>query len=105
MKYRFHPEAETELNEAVDYYDACQKGLGLEFAREIHATIDNICEFPLAWTPLSQKTRRCLLGRFPYGVVYQSKGGEIIIMAIMQLNRKPGYWRKRKTETITTTTQ
>jgi hypothetical protein len=39
MKYRFHPEAEAELNEAVDYYDACQEGLGLEFAREIHATI------------------------------------------------------------------
>ena len=96
MKYRFHPEAETELNEAVDYYDACQEGLGLEFAREIHATIDSICQFPLAWTPLSQNTRRCLLRRFPYGVVYQSKGREIIIMAIMQLNRKPDYWRKRK---------
>jgi plasmid stabilization system protein ParE len=96
MKYRFHPEAETELNEAVDYYDACQEGLGLEFAREINATIANICQFPLAWTPLSQDTRRWLLRRFPYGVDYQSKGGEIIIMAIMQLNRKPDYWRKRK---------
>jgi len=28
MKYRFHPETETELNEAVDYYDASQDGLG-----------------------------------------------------------------------------
>jgi hypothetical protein len=97
MKYRFHPQAESELNEAVDYYDACLEGLGLELAWEIHATIDNICEFPLAWTPLSHNTRRCLLRRFPYGVVYQSKGGEIIIMAIMQLNRKPDYWCKRKT--------
>jgi plasmid stabilization system protein ParE len=97
MKYRFHPAAETELNEAVDYYDACQEGLGLEFAREIHATIENIYEFPLAWTPLSQNTRRCLLRRFPYGVVYQFKGAEIIIIAIMQLNRRPDYWRKRKT--------
>jgi len=96
MKYRFHPEAETELNEAVDYYDACQDGLGLEFAWEIQATIDNIREFPHAWTPLSQNTRRCLLRRFPYGVVYQYKGGEIIIVAIMQLNRKPDYWRERE---------
>ena len=46
MKYRFHPKAEAELNEAVDYYEACQEGLGLELAREVHATIDNICEFP-----------------------------------------------------------
>jgi plasmid stabilization system protein ParE len=96
MKYRFHPEAESELNEAVDYYDACQEGLGLEFAREIHATIENIREFPLAWTPLSQNTRRCLVSRFPYGVVYQPKGDEIVIIAIMQLNRKPDYWSERK---------
>jgi plasmid stabilization system protein ParE len=97
MKYRFHPEAEAELNDAVDYYDACQEGLGLEFAREVHATIENICDFPLAWTPLSPNTRRCLLRRFPYGVVYQLKIGEIVIIAIMQLNRKPDYWRKRNT--------
>jgi len=28
MKYRFHPEAEAELNDAVDYYDACKRVLG-----------------------------------------------------------------------------
>jgi hypothetical protein len=33
MKYRFHPDAEAELHEAVDYYDACEEGLGLEFAK------------------------------------------------------------------------
>ena len=97
MKYRFHPEAEAELNDAVDYYDACQKGLGLEFAREVHIAIKSICDFPLAWTPLSPNTRRRLLRRFPYGVAYQFKAGEIVIIAIMQLNRKPDYWRRRKT--------
>ncbi len=76
MKYRFHPEAEAELNDAVDYYDACQEGLGLEFAREVYTAIENICDFPLAWTPLSQNTRRCLLKRFPYGVVYQFNAGQ-----------------------------
>jgi hypothetical protein len=49
MKYRFHPEAEAELLHAVDYYDACQEGLGLEFAREVHSAVENICDFPLAW--------------------------------------------------------
>jgi hypothetical protein len=71
MKYRFHPEAEAELNEAVDYYNKCQKGLGLEFAREVYSAIENIGDFPVAWTPLSQNTRRFLLKRFPYGVVYE----------------------------------
>ena len=96
MNYHFHPDAESELNEAVDYYNGCQEGLGLEFAKEIHSTIQNIRSFPHAWTPLSQNTRRCLTKRFPYGVIYQTKGGEIIIIAVMQLNKKPGYWRKRE---------
>jgi hypothetical protein len=35
LKYSFHPAAEAELNQAVDYYDECQTGLGLEFLKEI----------------------------------------------------------------------
>lgn len=96
MKYRFHPGAEAELNDEVDYYDECQEGLGLEFAKEVYAAIESICEFPLAWTSLSKNTRRRLLKRFPCGVVYQPKGDEMIIIAVMQLNKKLGYWRHRK---------
>jgi hypothetical protein len=96
MRCRFHPEAEVELNDSVDYYDERQEGLGLEFTKEVYAAIESISEFPLAWTPLSLNTRRRLLKRFPYGVVYQPKGDELIIIAVMQLNKKPGYWRHRK---------
>jgi len=66
MKYHFYPEAEIELNEAADYYDGCQRGLGIQFVSEVYKTIESICFFPLAWTPFSGKTRRCLLRRFPY---------------------------------------
>ncbi len=96
MRCRFHPEAEAELNDVVDYYDECQEGLGLEFAKEVYAAIESICEFPLGWAHLSQNTRKRLLKRFPYGVVYQPKGDEMLIIAVMQLNRKPGYWRHRE---------
>jgi hypothetical protein len=48
MRYRFHPDAEAELNEAVDYYDGCEDGLGLGFARAVYAAIQNICKYPRA---------------------------------------------------------
>ncbi|MBT9159660.1 MAG: type II toxin-antitoxin system RelE/ParE family toxin [Dehalococcoidia bacterium] len=67
MNFSFHPAAEQELNEAVDYYNQAQDGLGLQFAKEIYAAIQNILAFPRAWTPLSENTRRCLVNRFPYG--------------------------------------
>ncbi len=96
MNYSFHPEAENELIEAVSYYESCYRGLGHDFAQEVYTTIQTICRFPYAWSSMSQNTRRCLLGRFPYGVIYQVKEDSVIIIAIMQLNREPGYWNMRK---------
>jgi plasmid stabilization system protein ParE len=48
MKYAFHPEAEAELNHAVDYYNARQPQLGRDFAREIDSAIENIVAYPVA---------------------------------------------------------
>lgn len=52
--FRFHPIAEDELNQAADYYDEQQAGLGLEFVEEVYLTIQRIIEFPQAWTTLQQ---------------------------------------------------
>lgn len=93
MRYSFHPSAQVELDEAVDYYEECRLGLGLEFSREVYSAIYRIMHFPEAWSPLSKNTRRCLTNRFPYGIIYQVLNDEIVIIAVMQLNRRPGYWR------------
>jgi hypothetical protein len=95
MNFSFHPDAEIELNQAVDYYNDCQPSLGWDFSREVYCAIQNILAYPQAWTPLSKNTRRCLVNRFPFGVIYQIIQNHIFIIAIMQLNRKPGYWHKR----------
>jgi len=59
MKYAFHPEAESEFLDAIDYYEACELGLGYDFAMEVHSTIENILSFPYAWTILEEGIRRC----------------------------------------------
>jgi len=35
MNIEFHPEAASELDEAVDYYEAKENGLGIDFASEV----------------------------------------------------------------------
>ena len=95
MKYSFHPEAEIEFNISIDYYEECQINLGLEFANEVYKTIQRILDFPNAWQPLDNDIRRCLTNRFPFGIIYYQKDDEIIILAVMQLNRKPNYWLSR----------
>jgi plasmid stabilization system protein ParE len=95
MKYSFHPEAEIEFNVSIDYYEKCQANLGLEFANEVYETIQRILDFPNAWQSLDNDIRRCLINRFPFGIIYYQRDDEIIILAVMQLNRKPNYWLSR----------
>lgn len=95
MKLSFLEAAEAELQAAMDYYNLQKSGLGQEFLGEIKATVGRIANFPEAWQPLSQRTRRCLSRRFPYGVIYQIRDDEILIIAVSHLHQKPMYWQDR----------
>ncbi len=46
MSYRFHPEAEAELNLSIDYYESIEPGLGYDFAIEVYDTITTRRGFP-----------------------------------------------------------
>jgi hypothetical protein len=87
--------SKKELIDTISYFEGCRKGLGFEFAKEIFSTIQRIIYFPAAWSGFSKKTRRCLVNRFPFGIIYQFVDNKLIIVAVMQVNRKPGYWKKR----------
>ena len=48
MTILFHPEAETELNEAISYYDAIEVELGDDFIGEVYSAIERVVAFPKA---------------------------------------------------------
>lgn len=89
------PEAENDLINAVTYYENCEHSLGIDFAIEVDKTIARIIEYPTAWTSLSDNCRRCLVGRFPYGIIYSIEPNSILIISIMNLHRHPEYWKGR----------
>jgi plasmid stabilization system protein ParE len=95
LNFSFHPEAENELMQIVRYYNDLKRELGTEFGKEIYLTIQTILAFPYAGDSLSANSRRCLVNRFPYGIIYQIGKDEIIILAIMNLSRAPDYWLHR----------
>ena len=95
MRFYFHPDAEAEFDKAVEYYNQSQPRLGIEFAEEVYATITRIIQYPDAWSALSKNSRRSLVNRFPYGVIYQVKSRSLRIIAVAHLNRRPGYWKER----------
>ena len=96
MSLAFHPGADEELREAIDYYETSQQGLGEEFYLEVHAAIGRILSFPQTWPVLDGDIRRCLVHRFPYGVLYSVHPEGILILAVMHLRREPSYWNVRR---------
>jgi len=49
--YDFHPEAETELFEAIDYLDSQRAGYGARLAEAAAITLDQIVDPPPAFPP------------------------------------------------------
>ncbi len=85
MNVLFHPDAETELNTAIDYYEDIEKGLGYDFSLEVFSALERIIAFPKAWTSIEDGVRRSLVRRFPYGILYAEEKDKIYVVAVMHL--------------------
>jgi hypothetical protein len=92
---RFLEIAEIELDRAIHWYRAQAPGLDSAFLIEVLSAADRIERFPVAWHPLTEGVRRCRLNRFPYGLIYTIDNGDILVLAVAHLHRRPDYWRDR----------
>jgi toxin ParE1/3/4 len=92
VRVTFNELAERELNDAAQYYELEQTGLGAAFIAEVSRCTAAIVEHPDAGPIVLGTIRRRLCQRFPYGLLYAVAGGELRILAVMNLRRRPGYW-------------
>ena len=91
----FHPEALAELERAKVWYDEQRLGLGESFFHEITVAISRIREAPNTWPEYQRRTRRFLVHRFPFAVIYSQRSNGLLVVAVMHLKRRPGYWTSR----------
>lgn len=94
MNFRLLPPARRELNDAALYYERQVPGLGAEFYDEVERTIDRIRAWPDAWGRIAPRHRRCLMKRFPYGIIYTIHDDEVLIVSVMNLHRHPDTWKE-----------
>jgi toxin ParE1/3/4 len=91
----FNPLAEAELFEAARWYDERSPGLGAAFVDAVRAASDVVLEAPRRWR-LLRGTRRYVMGRFPFAIVYREIGDEQVeVVAIAHLKRRQRYWARR----------
>jgi plasmid stabilization system protein ParE len=92
MRIRFLDVAQRELDDAVAWYNKREEDLGLDFLDELDRSIRRILSFPLVSTEIDIGIRRCLLARFPYGIIYGLDEDLIVVIAVAHLHRHPRYW-------------
>jgi toxin ParE1/3/4 len=96
LPVQFHPAAFAELVQTASRYDDELAGLGAEFTEEVDRLLRRLHLYPELGTPSSQDTRRLLLRRFPYMLVYRIRDSDVVVLAVAHQRKRPGYWVRRR---------
>jgi toxin ParE1/3/4 len=91
----FHPLAADEAQAAERWYRERNETASGRFQRELDGAVERVSERPEAGSPYLSNTRRILLRRFPFFVVYRVRDDNVQIVAVAHARRRPGYWRAR----------
>ncbi len=91
MNVRFLSLAQRELDDAVTWHNEQAAGMGREFLDELDRAVRRTVAYPLSCSEVDPGLRRCLLARFPYGLIYGIDGDTVVVVAVAHLHRSPRY--------------
>jgi len=98
MRLIYHPDAETELIEAAQYYESRVVTLGVQFLAEADRAVAMIMNCPERWRITEEGVRCYSMPRFPYSIYYRDFPDRVHILAFKHHSRHPDYWRYRISE-------
>ena len=91
-----HPAAEAEYERAFGWYLDRSARAAAGFEAAVERAIDFVGRFPEASPRCDDRHRYCLLGRYPYGLVYRIDGDRVRVVAIPHDRQLPGFWLGRE---------
>jgi plasmid stabilization system protein ParE len=91
----FHPEAIAEAAAARRWYAERSSAAAEGFQAELDHAVLSVAEAPSRWVRHIAGTRRFVLHRFPFSVVYFELQAGVLVLAVAHAKRRPGYWRVR----------
>lgn len=94
-EFIIRPEAEAELTEAFQWYEARAAGLGSEFIRTVDGLFNSIIRNPQAFPVVYKSARRALTRRFPYQVFFTVDADSVVVLAVFHAKRNPKRWQER----------
>jgi plasmid stabilization system protein ParE len=89
------PEASQDAQEARDYLEAQQAGLGQAFLDRLNETLAGIAAMPEMYGIVWRQVRAARLRRFTYVVYYRIHPDRVEVLAVMHGGRQASAWRAR----------
>jgi plasmid stabilization system protein ParE len=93
--FRFHPEAREDFRDAIRWYRSRSPIVATEFRGMASDVIREIAQTPQRWPKYLYGTRRFVLHRFPFSIIYLDDSDILSIVAVAHNKRKPGFWKQR----------
>jgi len=100
LRVRRHPLATKELEDEAVWYELKQPGLGDDFLTYAQRALNDVLTNPRSWQKIQDWSGKPVLRsrgftKFPFRLVYYTKGKKLNIIAYAHTSRKPNYWQDR----------
>jgi len=99
-RVEFLLEAEKEIEQAFLWYESQRAGLGLEFLLALDAAVGRLRRLPEGHEIVALRTRKLLLRRFPFLLLYTLEEQRILVTAVFHGRRDPKIWSDRVREGV-----
>ena len=94
-RLRFLAAAVAEAESASAWYGERSQDASEAFLHELEQAFRLIAEAPDRWPRHLHGTRRFVLRRFPFSVIYRPTGAGPQVVAVAHHKQRPDYWRRR----------
>jgi plasmid stabilization system protein ParE len=96
VSYQFHPAAEAEHFETIEFFETRGCGLGAAYLSEFERAMERIIDAPHRYRiERKPNIRRLSLMQFPLKIIFRESNGSVQVLAVSHKRRRPGYWAGR----------
>ncbi len=89
------PAAQDEYDEAYDWYDSRQPGLGDDFADQVQDVFNRISANPRIHAVVLKNVRKAVVRVFPYCIYYRELSDRVEVLSVFHTSRDPRVWQSR----------
>lgn len=95
LPVRLRRAAQSEFDEAADWYESHGPGLGMRFVAAVRQTLADVGDHPERWAEVWPGVREAPVAKWPYFIYYKVHPGHVMVLAVFHAARDPTVWQAR----------